>query len=727
MTDDQKGRWVERPGESAVLTDSDRVHILVVDDLPDKVLVLQSILEELGQSVIVARSGEEALRRVLEHDFAVILLDVNMPGMDGFETAALIRRRRKSAQTPIIFITAFADELHTAQGYSLGAVDYILSPVIPEVLRTKVRVFVELFQMAQRVRRQAEERVNLAREQAARAAAEEATRRSAFLAEASRVLASSLDPQTTLQALARVVVPFLADVSAVVQLEQGELGPTELAWASSGHVLTRTVAGPEDLSPALAFAVRQVVGSRKVELLPGSDIPHLGGLDNAAVNGSPGPPWSDGLLRPALVLPVQARKRLLAVLLLARGPSGRRFDGPDLVLAEDLASRAAISLDNARLHQDIQEGDRRKDEFLAMLAHELRNPLAPVRNAVEVLRLRGLPDPLLVQARDMIERQVKHMARLIDDLLDVSRLSRGKILLRTEQVELGQLVRATCDDYRGMLAEHGLTLHAEIGEQPLFVRGDPTRLAQILGNVLHNASKFTDPGGEVTITVTGGPAGHVTLKVRDTGIGMEPEMLARVFEAFSQADNSLARSRGGLGLGLTLVKGLVELHGGEARLASAGLGKGTEVSIRLPLAQARPVAAQAVAPHSTGTYRILIIEDNVDAAESMRILLTLGGHQVALAYNGTTGLETARAFGPDVVLCDIGLPGDLDGYAVARVFREDAALSSAYLIAATGYGQAEDQSRAREAGFDAHLTKPIDLPMLEELLGAAGEKVSGRT
>jgi CheY-like chemotaxis protein/two-component sensor histidine kinase len=321
----------------------------------------------------------------------------------------------------------------------------------------------------------------------------------------------------------------------------------------------------------------------------------------------------------------------------------------------------------------------------------------------------------------MIDRQVTHMARLIDDLLDMSRLSRGKILLRKDRVDLVAVVRDTVEDYRSILEGTGLQVQVRLPDGPLYAHGDPTRLAQILGNVLHNANKFTDAGGRVEVEVAVEPDGQAALlAVRDTGIGMEPDVLARVFEAFSQADRSLDRSRGGLGLGLALVKGLVELHGGEVRVASQGAGRGTELTIRLPLGlQATPASPAAAAARATRcSHRILVIEDHVDAAESMRTLLKLTGHQVEVAHTGVEGVETARRFLPRVVLCDIGLPGGMDGYAVARALRAEPALAAAFLIASTGYGQLEDQRRSREAGFDAHLTKPLDFAELQRLLGA---------
>jgi signal transduction histidine kinase/DNA-binding response OmpR family regulator len=700
------------------MSDSEKVNILVVDDLPDKRMVLESVLAELDENLIFASSGEEALRLVLQHDFAVILLDVLMPpGMDGFETAAYIRRRKKSAHTPIIFITAYADEMHTAQGYSLGAVDYILSPVVPEILRTKVKVFVELARMTQQVRRQAEERVALAREQALRAAAEEATRRSLFLAESSTILSSSLDFATTLRGLARLAVPLLADLAGVTVVgDAGRPWRSELAWVfpPDPRVHTLALSGADAPHDQLRDAVDQVLATGQPRSLESIAIPYPG------VNGArPGPAGSDYRLASAVVLPLRARGRTLGALTLAMSCSGRSYGPPELALAEDLAGRAAIALDNARLYHDIQEGDRRKDEFLAMLAHELRNPLAPIRNAVQVLRLIGLKEPPVLQARDMIDRQVTHMARLIDDLLDMSRLSRGKILLRRERVDLVQLVRATVEDYRSLLEATGLELEAHLAEGPLYTHGDPTRLAQVVGNVLHNANKFTDAGGRVTVALTCEPDGReAVIAIRDTGIGMEPEVLARVFEAFSQADRSLDRSRGGLGLGLALVKGLVELHGGHVRVSSEGPGQGTELVIRLPLGvQPAPERRVEHEPRDVPlSRRVLVIEDSPDAAESMRMLLALSGHQVEVAPTGVRGMERAREFRPEVVLCDLGLPGGMDGYAVARAMRQDPELSSSLLIATTGYGQAEDQRRCREAGFDAHLTKPVDFSELQRLL-----------
>ncbi|AUX41322.1 uncharacterized protein SOCE26_027320 [Sorangium cellulosum] len=368
----------------------------------------------------------------------------------------------------------------------------------------------------------------------------------------------------------------------------------------------------------------------------------------------------------------------------------------------------------------LKEADRRKDDFLAMLAHELRNPLGPIRNAVEILQRVSVQQPSLVRACGVIDRQVSHMARLVDDLFDVSRVARARIPLRKERCDLTLLVRQTAEDYRSTLEASGLRLDLELPSEPLWVSGDPTRLSQVISNVLHNAGKFTDPGGRVAVALSA-PAGSAVVRIRDTGIGLEPGTLSRMFDPFSQAERSLDRSRGGLGLGLALVKGLVELHGGTAWAESAGVGHGTEVVLRLPLEHRVEPASARAAPssrRSARSLRILIIEDNEDAAESLQALLTLNGHRVEVALSGPAGVEAASSFRPEVILCDLGLPGGMDGYGVARALRGSLDLAPSLMIALTGYGQEEDQRRVREAGFDMHVLKPIDPHSLQKLLAS---------
>lgn len=696
---------------------SDKTNILVVDDLPEKILVVESILEELGQNVMAARSGSEALKHVLHNDFAVILLDVNMPDMSGFETAALIRKRKKSAHTPIIFITAYADEMHAAQGYSLGAVDYILAPVVPDVLRSKVRVFVELFQMTQQVKRHADERIALVREQVARAAAEEATRRSAFLAEASKVLSGSLEPAATLRALARLPVPFLADLGAVTMAgEAGQSWTSELAWGGAGNQAVESLSltageGPDD---ELRTAVERVLRTGKTEELAGLHIPYPPQSDAYPDQGP-----ASARLHTAVILPLRARGRTLGALTLGMGCSGRCFQPADRELAEDFAGRAAVFLDNACLYQSVQEADRHKNEFLSMLAHELRNPLAPIRNAVQLLRLIGGEQPELQWARDVIDRQVSHLVRLVDDLLDVSRITRGKIRLQPEPVEVGAFIAQAVETSRPLIDARKHQLTVKPPGEPLFVKGDATRLAQVLANLLNNAAKYTDEGGRITLTARR-EGDDVLLSVRDTGVGIPSGMLGKVFDLFTQVDRSLDRSQGGLGIGLTLVNRLVELHGGSVRASSPGPNLGSEFIVRLPLLRDLPSShSRSNGRHAdlgdSPPKRILVVDDNKDAAESLSLLLQLARHEVRIALDGPAALAAAREFCPEVVLIDIGLPG-MNGYEVARNLRQWPEMAGAQLVAITGYGQEEDRRLSLEAGFDVHLTKPVDPEELQRFL-----------
>lgn len=696
----------QRHATSTALTAGDPVNILLVDDRPANLMVYQAILEELGQNLVIARSGEEALRELLKHEFAVILLDVNMPGMDGFETASLIRKRKKSAGTPIIFLTAFTDEMRVNQGYASGAVDYLPTPIMPEVLKAKVRVFIELFQMRQLAALQAEERVK-------RTAAEEAVRRSSFLVKVSESLAHSQSQAKLLRLLVPLPIPLLADIS-MAWLGSDDANTGRMEYADADRI-SEPGREPPSLTlsdlPWLEKAVRQVVATGQSQLV--DKIP------------PPPPAYVLPPLSSALLLPLAVQGATRGALVLARKYSGKPYQRDDMPLASELAGRAGVALENVMLMERIQEADRRKDEFLGMLAHELRNPLGPIHNAVSLLKRAGTQEPRLSELRDIIEHQVKHMVRLIDDLLDATRIAHGKILLRKERCDLTGIVRQAAADYRTIFDASGMRLEVYVPDMPLWVEGDPTRLTQAIGNLLHNAHKFTSSGGVITVRLErekDGGMGVVT--VSDTGIGIEPAMLPCVFDIFRQAEQGLARSRGGLGLGLALVKGLVEMHGGDVRAASKGLGKGAEFTLRLPLGPVQDAGtsyAPAAPVPSGAKYRILVIEDNRDAAESTQMLLHLDGHEVQIACTGSTGLKTAHTFRPQVILCDIGLPG-MDGYQVARCIRQDAALASAYIVALTGYGRDEDQRQAQAAGFDLHLTKPIDYDSLRRALAQADIK-----
>lgn len=399
-----------------------------------------------------------------------------------------------------------------------------------------------------------------------------------------------------------------------------------------------------------------------------------------------------------------------------RLPSGKRL-GVGIVFQE-ITERKRLEEALQDRAEQLAEGDRHKDEFLAVLGHELRNPLAGIVNGIQVQKMVGPDSQDAEEMREVIERQAEHMARLIDDLLDVSRISRGKIQLRRARLDFVELVRKTIANYRRQMDEHGLTLALGLPDHPLWIEADSTRISQVVGNLVNNALKFTDAGGQITVTLAAEPEeNRARLTVKDTGIGMEPHLLERLFEPFHQADTSLDRSRGGLGLGLALVRGLVEMHGGEVKALSAGRGRGSEFQVRLPLA-AEGAEIRQPFPRPTPPvrcHRVLLIDDRRDVLLPLKKMLKLYGQEVETADSGRSGLEKARDFQPEIVLCDIGLP-DLDGYEVARALRADPALRSVYLVAVTGYGQEEDRRRALQSGFDYHVTKPVAKDELELLL-----------
>jgi PAS domain S-box-containing protein len=370
----------------------------------------------------------------------------------------------------------------------------------------------------------------------------------------------------------------------------------------------------------------------------------------------------------------------------------------------------------------LREADRRKDEFLATLAHELRNPLAPIRNAVEVLRRLGPPEPQLQWARDVIDRQVEQMTRLVDDLLDVSRISRGKVVLRKEAVDLAAVVSRAVETTRPLIEERRHELTVSLPPKSIRLVADPARLGQILSNLLTNAAKYTGPSGRIWLMAEREQE-SVAVRVRDTGIGMTPDFVARAFEMFTQAEQGKDHARGGLGIGLSLVRSLAEMHGGGVTAQSPGLNQGSEFTVRLPLAAEErraggkaPGDARKQRPQGPAR-RILIVEDNKDAAQSLAMLLRLMGNDVHASYDGPSALEAAGAYRPDVVLVDIGLPG-MSGHEVARRLRQQPGLENVALVAVTGWGQEEDRRLSREAGFDSHMVKPIDLDSLQELLAA---------
>ena len=393
----------------------------------------------------------------------------------------------------------------------------------------------------------------------------------------------------------------------------------------------------------------------------------------------------------------------------------------------DITEQKRLEEELRRRAEELIGADRRKDQFLAMLAHELRNPLAPIRNAVELMRQVETLDPSFQPSREMVERQVKHLARLVDDLLDVSRITQGSIRLRKEVLDLGTIVQRAVEGTRPIIEGRAHTLSVQLPTEPVRLEADPTRLEQVISNLLNNAAKYTMPGGHVWVTASR-EGEEAVVRVRDSGIGVPPDVLERVFEPFVQSDGSLARTDGGLGVGLTLVRSLVEMHGGRVEATSPGLGQGSEFVLRLPA----PLSSEAALPAepapavSNRGLRVLVVEDNIDAAESLATLLRLWNHDVNVVHDGCKALEAAREQQPEVVLLDIGLPG-LDGYQVARRLRDEIGLDHALLVAMTGYGQPEDRRRSQEAGIQYHFVKPVEPLVLRNLLAGAALPVGWET
>jgi PAS domain S-box-containing protein len=392
--------------------------------------------------------------------------------------------------------------------------------------------------------------------------------------------------------------------------------------------------------------------------------------------------------------------------------------GPDGQVQQLLAMSVDVTAQR-QLVDELRESDRRKSEFIAILSHELRNPLAAIRSSLYVIDNATASDAA-ARARHVIDRQVGQLARMVDDLLDVTRITRNKIQLQRARLDLVELVRQTIEDNRGTLERGGVQLEARLVDGPIVVNADSARIAQVITNLLGNAVKFTPSGGTVRISLSSDlAASRAVVEVTDSGTGIDPALLGHLFEPFMQADRTLDRTSGGLGLGLALVKGLVDLHGGEVSASSEGLGKGATFVVRLPLAE--PLAAApppAPRPEVPAAHRrILVIEDDADVADGLQAALEIDGHDVEVAKNGSDGLSRARLFQPEVVLCDIGLPG-MNGYDVARAFRADPDLRATVLVALSGYAQAEDVERARGAGFDRHLAKPASIDNLKRILDA---------
>jgi PAS domain S-box-containing protein len=540
------------------------------------------------------------------------------------------------------------------------------------------------------------------------------------LARVARRLTESLDVSEVAERIAESILPLFEAQSSVVRL----------------------------LQPDGSLACVAIAGKWLENFKPGYLLPPGVGLVGRAVAERRALWTTDILNEPTVVLPAEFRRGLagaghhavLAVPLQVKGETIgaistahreiRTFSQGEIDLLQAFADQAALAMRNVQLfareqaaRAEAETANRAKDEFLALLAHELRNPLAPIVTAAALLRRPDIPATVAEQSAGVVERQAKNLARLLDDLLDVSRITRGRIELRVERVPIAGPVANALEATRPLLDERRHRVALTLPEVPLCVEADPARLEQIIVNLLNNAAKYTPPGGTIHVTASG-EDGELALRVRDTGVGIPKDMLPRIFDAFVQGDQTLAHTSGGLGLGLTLVHRLVELHRGRVEAHSEGPGRGSEFTIRLPLSRA-PVAAtgQGEAAGRCPMAAVLLIEDNADARETLRTLLEQDGHRVDDAADGASGLARAEATRPDVVLIDIGLP-HVDGYEVARRIRARHG-ARPVLVAITGYGQADDQRRALDAGFDAHLTKPVFPAQLADVLATLARRRAG--
>ena len=917
------------------------VNVLLVDDEPANLLALEVVLESLGAKLVRAGSGEEALRKLQDSDYAAILLDVRMPGMDGFEAAKLIRSRPRSRSTPIIFVTADGTELSVEEAYAMGAVDFLTKPLMPAVIKAKVAFFIEL-QRGKDELRAAERRAS--QERAFLAAVLEAIEDGVVACDSSGKLTLFNRATRSFHGLPAEIVPILSGAEQDLFREDGQtpLSKAEIplfrAFAGEHVSDSRMVIAPRGGNPRTVVAsgrpfydedgrklgavvsMHDVTAVREAELareaavreqgrreeaeaaaelinaskervrlateagglgvwlwetatdkvvwehdwlydmfgLPRgsepinaarfvSDFLHPGDLDSfkaaaaatiergesfqfvgrffrhpdrelrwlefrgrrqAAGEGEPQRilgtaaditerhDFQERLraseeryralfnsidqgfalidlqfdaagkavdyvfleVNPAFSkhtgLPDPVGKRITQVMpgvedhwlqtygqVAKTGVSVRfmneakalgrwyesyaaRLGGDDsrvvALLFSDITDRKQADDDLRRLADELAESDRRKTEFLATLAHELRNPLAPLSNGLQMMRL-SVSDPEAIErTRGMMERQISHMVHLVDDLLDIARISTGKVELKKERVDLQTIIASAVETSMPLIEAGRHELLVQVPDQPLMLEVDLTRVAQVVSNLLNNAAKYTPARGRIGLTAHR-EGNLVAIAVTDTGIGIPPSSIPTVFEMFTQVGRNMERAQGGLGIGLSLVRRLVDLHGGTVSAASEGVGRGSTFTVRLPLivdeeaVPPSPALPAAVQEDAEASLRVLVVDDNIDAADTLGALLDMVGHATRVANDGYQAIEVAQAFRPQVVFLDIGLPG-MNGYEVARKLRELPGMERAILVALTGWGTREDRERSSEAGFDHHLTKPADMNAVESLL-----------
>jgi signal transduction histidine kinase/DNA-binding response OmpR family regulator len=714
------------------------INILMVDDSPTNLLALESILHAPDRNLVSASSGDDALRYLLDHEVAVILMDVYMPELDGLETAELIRRRDRSRNIPIIFLTADSTGgRHLSRGYSLGAVDYIVKPIEPDILRSKVAVFVELFKKTQEVKRQAElleeknqqlENANLARLN--------------MLINLGHELAAEHHP-------ARVLEKFCHSARQIVEAEESAVAVIDHDGETLSYFFrstaSETTMSPNGFPPVAQRALKYLVNNRRPLRLRDTD-------ELLRSNGK-----TSDLVHSFLGAPILSGADVRGWIYLLNKLTANNFSEADERLAATLATQVASAYENAMLYSDAQrhagdlqleiaerkqaeeerakllireraaraeaeQANQTKDEFLATLSHELRTPLSAILGWSHLVRSGKLDEGQLMRAFETIERNARSQSQLIDDLLDVSRIITGKLQIEARPLDLCGVIEAAGDAVRPSVEAKDIQFEMLLDAEACVVRGDANRLQQIFWNLLSNAIKFTSTGGRVSISVTRvGP--RVEVSVKDSGIGITSEFLPYIFDRFRQADGSTTRIHGGLGLGLSIVRHLLELHDGDIQVQSEGKDKGATFIVSLPLAPAGSAGAvkyaRSVEAQRNGLpagyskllkgLRILVVDDEADSRDLMTAILTRCGAKVKCCQSAAEALKTFREWKPDLLVSDVGMPQE-DGYAFIKKLRKLRLKLAREIpaIALTAYATDDDRARTLSAGFQMHVAKPIE-------------------
>lgn len=733
----------------------ERINILMVDDSPTNLLALESVLHAPDRELVSASSGDDALRYLLDNEVAVILMDVYMPGLDGLETAELIRGRDRSRNIPIIFLTADSTGgRHLSRGYSLGAVDYIVKPIEPDILRSKVAVFVELFKKTQEIKRQAQllQEKNLELENANLA-------RLGMLIDLGQELIAERDPWRVLENFCRSARQIVQAQESCVGVINGDGKTLRYFFRSSEN---EDAGSPGRRVPEIARrALQHLVAERRPLRLNDSD-------ELLRVNGK-----TSELIHSFLGAPILSGSKVAGWVYLINKINAEDFTEADERLAATLATQVAVAYDNAMLYSDAQrhatelqleiaerkqaeeeraqllvreraaraeaeQANRTKDEFLATLSHELRTPLSAILGWSHLVRSGKLDESQMSRALETIERNARSQSQLIDDLLDVSRIITGKLQIEARPVDLNAVIEAAIDAVRPAFEAKAIHFESEVEADAGLVAGDPTRLQQIFWNLFSNAVKFTHEQGRVRVKTTRTPSG-IRISVSDSGVGITPEFLPYIFDRFRQADGSTTRVHGGLGLGLSIVKHLVQLHQGNVEVQSEGKNKGSCFTITLPAAA--PASAPApensvkAEPEGNGLpasyakalkgLRILVVDDEVDSRDLVSAILMRCGSEVNCCESAAEALKAIRDWKPDLLVSDIGMPNE-DGYSLIEKVRKMKSKRGRQTpaVALTAYVTNEDRERALAAGFRLHVSKPIEPANLVMLIAEAiGRKV----